>query len=374
MNAPIDVTNIRIETDRLILRAWREEDLMDFYEYASVDGVGQMAGWLPHESIDKSRQILNGFLEEKKTLALELKENHKVIGSLGLEDAERAGLDMGTLKGREVGYVLSKDYWGQGLMPEAVKAVIQYCFETLNFDFLLCGHFERNNQSRRVIEKCGFIYRKNIPYQTRMGTTENTRFYVLYSDSLVTGPFDASQVYLETERLILRPMRETDAEDLHEIVSDPEIADQSGFDCRETLADTKTFLERMIRGREEMAMVLKENGKLIGSFSLQSRFWEQYPISPTLIGRECGFELNRNYWGRGLMPEALGAVTSYCFDTLGYDFVSAGHFLRNTRSGHMIQKCGYGFLFEDDFNLPGGKKERIRTYIRYNPHKEIADV
>lgn len=40
MNAPVDVTNIRIETDRLILRAWRETDLADFYEYASVEGVG----------------------------------------------------------------------------------------------------------------------------------------------------------------------------------------------------------------------------------------------------------------------------------------------------------------------------------------------
>lgn len=46
MNAPVDVTNIRIETDRLILRAWRETDLADFYEYASVEGVGEMAAFM----------------------------------------------------------------------------------------------------------------------------------------------------------------------------------------------------------------------------------------------------------------------------------------------------------------------------------------
>ena len=45
MNAPIDAANIRIETERLILRSWRESDLQDFYEYASVPGVGEMAGW-----------------------------------------------------------------------------------------------------------------------------------------------------------------------------------------------------------------------------------------------------------------------------------------------------------------------------------------
>ena len=45
MNAPIDAADIHIETERLILRPWRESDLQDFYEYASVPGVGEMAGW-----------------------------------------------------------------------------------------------------------------------------------------------------------------------------------------------------------------------------------------------------------------------------------------------------------------------------------------
>ena len=44
-------------------------------------------------------------------------------------------------QGREIGYVLSKDYWGKGLMPEAVNVVITYCFKVLKFDFLLCGYF-----------------------------------------------------------------------------------------------------------------------------------------------------------------------------------------------------------------------------------------
>lgn len=374
MNAQVDISDIRIETERLILRPWREEDLADFYEYARVDGVGQMAGWMPHESIEKSRQVLDQFIGEKKTFALELKENHKVIGSLGLEEAERAGLDMGQLKGREVGYVLSKDYWGQGLMPEAVKAVIQYCFEKLNFDFLLCCHYLSNHQSRRVIEKCGFTWHCEIDHQTRMGTVERVRMYIRYSDRLITGPFDAAKTHIETERLVLRPLGEGDLADLFEIVSDPEIADQTGFTCKHTLEEARTYLEQNIQRNTELAVVLKETGEMVGCFSLESRYWEQYPISPAWVGRECGFELKRAHWGKGLMPEALRAVTAYCFDTLDYDFVTAGHFLRNGRSGHMIEKCGYQFLFEDDFNLPSGKKERIRTYIRRNPHKEVPNV
>lgn len=181
MNAPVDVTNIRIETDRLILRAWHESDLEDFYEYAKVDGVGQMAGWLPHKDVEESRMILGFFMEGKKTFALELKENGKVIGSIGLETREA---DLGipqNLMGREIGYVLNRDYWGRGLMPEAVKATIAYCFGELHFDWLTCGHFVWNDQSRRVVEKCGFQYIQDVIHQTRFGTEEATKLYVLYN-------------------------------------------------------------------------------------------------------------------------------------------------------------------------------------------------
>lgn len=181
MNAPVDVTNIRIETDRLVLRAWRETDLADLYAYASVEGVGEMAGWNHHRSMEESRRILGLFISGKKTFALELKENEKVIGSLGLEPRdEDAGLPE-ELQGREIGYVLSRDYWGRGLMAEAVKAVIDYCFQELSFDYLTCGHFDRNDRSRRVVEKSGFRFLKNVVTPTARGVDEPGEMYVLYN-------------------------------------------------------------------------------------------------------------------------------------------------------------------------------------------------
>ena len=180
MNAPINVTNIRIETERLILRPWRESDLDDFYEYARVDGVGQMAGWLPHESVETTKMILDSFIRHKKTLALVLKEKGKVIGSLGIEEM-RPDPEGPDKMGRELGYVLSKDYWGRGLMPEAVNAVINYCFNVLGFDYLTCGHFVQNSRSRRVIEKSGFTFFDESPFSTHMGTAETARNYVLYN-------------------------------------------------------------------------------------------------------------------------------------------------------------------------------------------------
>jgi ribosomal-protein-alanine N-acetyltransferase len=181
MIAPIDVTDIRIETDRLILRPWQETDLDDFNEYARVDGVGQMCGWLPHKDLEESQKILALFLKEKKTFALELKQIRKVIGSVGLEPRDIDFDRSCDLQGREIGYVLNKDFWGRGLMPEAVNAVINYCFQELNFDWLTCGHFIWNDQSRRVVEKCGFQYVMSIIHHTRFNTEELMKLYILYN-------------------------------------------------------------------------------------------------------------------------------------------------------------------------------------------------
>lgn len=161
MNVKIDITGLVLKTKRLTLRPFELNDLDDFYEYAKVDGVGQMAGWTPHKNKEESLEILNRFIEGKKTFAIVY--NNKVIGSLGIEMYPESELpEYNDKRGREIGYVLSKDYWGKGLMPEAVKEVIRYLFEEEKLDFLICGHFVTNNQSRRVQEKCGFKHYKMV--------------------------------------------------------------------------------------------------------------------------------------------------------------------------------------------------------------------
>ena len=174
MNATFQISGITLETERLLLRPFEAADLNDFYEYASVEGVGEMAGWQHHQSIAKSQEILDNFIKEDKTFAIVLKENNKVIGSLGIEKygMEHALTEFDGYQGREIGYVLSKSYWGKGLMPEAVSAVIRYLFDNLHFDFLLCGYYDFNKQSKRVQEKCGFKPYRKLVMDTRMGTAE----------------------------------------------------------------------------------------------------------------------------------------------------------------------------------------------------------
>ena len=178
MNKDIDISNLILKTERLVLRPWTLDDLDYFYEYASVDGVGQMAGWNPHKDKEESLKILNHFIEGKKTFAITY--NGKVIGSLGIEKYNEEELPEHDAKlGRELGFVLSKDYWGKGIMPEAVKEVIRYLFTVEKLDFIVCGHFTDNNQSGRVQEKCGFKHYKQIKYKTRCGIIKDALLSIL---------------------------------------------------------------------------------------------------------------------------------------------------------------------------------------------------
>lgn len=178
MNVEIDIRDVILTTERLTLRPWQLSDLDDFYEYASVDGVGQMAGWKPHENREKSLEILRRFIDGKKTFAIEYAG--KVIGSLGIEryDEERFP-EFSSKHCREIGYVLSKAYWGRGLMPEAVRKVIEYLFETVKLDVIFCGHFLSNHQSARVQEKCGFHHYAFCKYETKLGTIEDEEMNVI---------------------------------------------------------------------------------------------------------------------------------------------------------------------------------------------------
>lgn len=174
MNANYKINGTVIETERVILRPFKASDLADFFEYASVDGVGEMAGWCHHESMDKSKEILDRFISEDKTFAITLKESGKVIGSIGVEKygMEEKLSEFFELSGREIGFVLSKDYWGQGIMAEAVNGLIDHLFNKIGLDFLLCGHYDFNAQSKRVQEKCGFKPYRALMMDTRMGTKE----------------------------------------------------------------------------------------------------------------------------------------------------------------------------------------------------------
>lgn len=191
MNAPVDIRGVTLRTPRLLLRPWRLDDLDDLYAYASVEGVGAMAGWSAHRNKVESREILERFIAGRATFALE--HHSRVVGSVGIERYnEDRYPEFGELRCRELGFVLARDLWGQGLMPEAVSAVIRWLFEDERMDLLVCGHFRSNRQSARVQEKCGFWHYDYGQRVTSAGTVEEDEGRVLWrADWLATREEDA---------------------------------------------------------------------------------------------------------------------------------------------------------------------------------------
>ena len=140
----------RLETERLILREFRESDAEDVYEYARDPKVGPNAGWKPHESLDESRGVVKNFIQSGEVWAIEDKASHKVIGSIGLHKREREGYTFD----RELGYALSRAFWGRGIMTEAASAIIDYAFAH-GVKTLLVAHFDFNDRSPPSNRKAG---------------------------------------------------------------------------------------------------------------------------------------------------------------------------------------------------------------------------
>ena len=181
MDVHVDLSGVSIATQRLVLRPLQLADLPDFFAYASVPGVGEAAGWKHHESLGESEEILRALADSGEVLAIVHRADRKMIGTLGLHRSWANDVEeYGHYAVKDIGYVLSKDYWGQGLMPEAVRAVIAYGFDALKLDALTCCHFDQNNQSRRVIEKSGFRFvRKSTFASGSLGKTFDDMQYIL---------------------------------------------------------------------------------------------------------------------------------------------------------------------------------------------------
>lgn len=170
-----------IETERLTLRAWKEDDYLDLYEYASNELVGPNAGWPVHKSPEESQAIIKMFIENEDTYAIVLKPENKVIGGIGLHQREPEE-SLKHLNQKEIGYVLNPAYWGNGYVPEAVKQLIKFGFDELGLDLIWCGHFDFNLRSKSVVEKCGFNYRfrRDVTLNLMENKVVNEWFYNIF--------------------------------------------------------------------------------------------------------------------------------------------------------------------------------------------------
>ena len=147
-----------LETERLILRRWEKNDAESLFEYAKDPDVGPIAGWPAHRSIEESRDVIKNVFNGKEAYAICLKTDNKAIGAIELK--LNGHTDMTERDDEcELGYWLGKPFWGQGIVPEAVKEMLRHAFEELGMTTVWVGYYEGNAKSKRVQEKCGFRYR-----------------------------------------------------------------------------------------------------------------------------------------------------------------------------------------------------------------------
>ncbi len=142
----------------------------------------------------------------------------------------------------------------------------------------------------------------------------------------------AEHEVFETERLILRKIELSDAEQMYEFTSDPEVTRFVTYVTHESLECTQNaIIDYFIPNRlESWGIVNRETNEVIGTIDLRIK-----GDSGTF-----GWALNRNYWGQGLVPEAATVLRDFAFEVLGLKVLIAQHYTENQKSGRVMEKIG----------------------------------
>ncbi len=144
-----------LETHRLILRRYRLEDAEDmFYNWASDPEVTRYLTWQPHTSVEGTRNILNDWIPcyaqgDYFNWAIVWKETGHVIGNIAAVELHTSA------ESADIGYCLGRAFWGRGIMPEALRAVMDYLFDVVGMQRVAARHAVDNPKSGRAMEKAG---------------------------------------------------------------------------------------------------------------------------------------------------------------------------------------------------------------------------
>ncbi|MED1205766.1 GNAT family N-acetyltransferase [Heyndrickxia acidicola] len=164
----------KLETERLMLRKIRTDDMEDMFEYCSMEDVAAYVNWHAHQSIEDTKVFLNHIVEQKTVFfGIEYKENHKLIGTINFVSWNQKH------QKAEIAYILSKLYWRKGIITEAIKAIIQFGFTTMNLERIEARCIEDNLGSEGVMKKAGMFYEGTL--RNSMFTKGKYRNLKLYS-------------------------------------------------------------------------------------------------------------------------------------------------------------------------------------------------
>ncbi|MEG1254932.1 GNAT family protein [Clostridium sp.] len=148
----IFIKNSRLEGSRIILRSFTPEDKEDIYEYASADIVTRYLTWPSIKTLEETEKIIaNFYLGRPGIFAIELKSENKCIGCIDIRVNEADNK-------ASFGYVLTRAYWNNGYMTEALELILNLAFTKLEVNRVEATHYVGNSGSGEVMKKCGMKY------------------------------------------------------------------------------------------------------------------------------------------------------------------------------------------------------------------------
>ena len=148
-----------------------------------------------------------------------------------------------------------------------------------------------------------------------------------------------NKVMLETERLILRPWEETDAEACYQYAKDPRIGPAAGWPVHTSVENSRQVILRVLSVPETYAIVLRETGLPIGSIGLHFHS----DLAKTEDEAELGYWLGAPYWGQGLVPEAAKRLICHGFTDLHLNRIWCGYYDGNEKSKRVQEKLGFAY-------------------------------
>ena len=300
----------RIETHRLILRPFAAGDAEDmFSNWASDPEVTRFLTWPPHPSTDVTRRLLNQWISHYEDggyfqWAIELRETGAVIGSIAVVKLEEA------IGSAEIGYCLGRAFWGRGIMPEALRAVMDYLFGTVGLNRVWAGHDVNNPKSGRVMEKAGMKKEGVLRASgiNNQGIRDVAVWAALREDRIPTPVREAAQVTVrfargdELERV--NELRRQ-VNDLH-VAGKPEVF-KPGF-CDEL----RDYIHA-IQADPNKAIVVAETGGIVCGFAILNHIVR--PENPFMFERNFldidEFGVDDHFRRRGVASAMIRFIREY---------------------------------------------------------------
>ena len=337
-----------IQTPRLILRRFVPGDAQAMFDrWANDERVTRYLTWTPHETPGATKQLLAGWCEayqQPETYNWAMEYEGEPIGNISVVCQSQRD------ESAELGYCMSRAFWNHGIMTEAAGAVIDYLFEQVGFHRISISHAIKNPASGRVAQKCGMKLEGLHRHAVKSPAGEFldiARYAILryeWNIKAENPPAERTVPLLRGEKVLLRPVRESDIDDRLAIGRHHEFVHMCGGEA----LSSPEYPERAVweawyqsSKNDPFCWILEVDGRCIGSAGFH-RISDSDRSAVYRIGI-----FDPRYHSHGIGTEATRLLLEYGFETMGWHRIECKVLDYNKRAIRCYEKCGFrreGFL------------------------------